>query len=209
MKQQRNNGVTLGLNFFFPGAGHLYASGGEEGAAMLIFSIVMAVLTPMLVFPGILALIVWIAALAGSGEITNKYNALAEEQQQTAVKAVEDQRRKDKQAAAALTAKEAERKAEELGRKAAEAEHLKRRVIGEELAKQMVKVSALKKAGVLTDDEAKDELGKLLKKAADGWTNEGLSDFLGPFALLLEQGSIAANELDAAKELHKAIFHED
>jgi hypothetical protein len=61
------------LNFFIPGAGHLYASGGERWV-LFVMNIICAISVPVVYVTFIGNLIIWIVAMVGSRGITDEYN---------------------------------------------------------------------------------------------------------------------------------------
>ncbi len=76
MREKREIWVALLLNFFFPGAGHIYA-GKQSGIPLLIASGVCIVLSG-LILPVLPLLGIWIYALATTRDVVDEYNSQAE-----------------------------------------------------------------------------------------------------------------------------------
>ncbi len=74
MEKKKEFWITFGINFFFPGGGHIYAGDTNNGVMLLLVYFVALGLTPFIYFPGIIALGVWIYALVKSKEIVEEYN---------------------------------------------------------------------------------------------------------------------------------------
>jgi hypothetical protein len=185
--QKKEVWATLLINFFFPGGGHLYASGGKEGMPILVGSLVCWVLTPFVYVTGIPILIFVVITMAQSQEITGKYNLLLEDDE-------EDRRASNE----ARLARERE-VTEEAALKQ------KREVKGEALARQYRQISTLVAADVLSEAEACEERKKLIVGAMDGWIAEDVTAFLTPFAPLKSEGVVSDEDLAAVKSLYKTL----
>lgn len=78
VQNPKSNTTTFLLNFFIPGAGHVYASGGERWG-LLITNIICAVLAPFVYVTLAGNVIVWVIAMAMSASVTSEYNARLEQ----------------------------------------------------------------------------------------------------------------------------------
>jgi hypothetical protein len=191
--EKKSLGTTVLLNLLIGGAGHVYASGGERWG-FLVANLVCAVLAP---FTGITALgcvLVWITSLLTSGTVVVEHNdrLKAKEEavlEQRALKAAEE-----KKAAEEATAEE-----NRLAKAARD------KVSGAELALKVGRLSSLKASGMLTEEEYSQQTGQLLSEAYEGWTDEDLPTFLGPFAVHKESGSITDAQVQELKKLHSLL----
>ena len=190
----RKNPNTTGiLNFFIPGVGHLYASGGEKWG-LFVINLLCAFTGAVLILPWIGNLIVWIVALLQSTAVTNEYNSRAE-------KWVEERAREEEE----RVEKEDERRLEEQEDAAREQRIDARHVSGEDLAQRYARLHSLVVTGVLSEDERKAEQGKLIDSSNIGWTKEDVADFLGPFAVLVREGECTEDELAEIKGLYSGL----
>ena len=208
----KSAGVTFLLNFFFPGGGHLYASGGRAGGGILTISIICSILTYYIYVPAFLVLLLWIYTLATSGAITAEHNSeLKFERKMEAWEAQRPMRE-----AAKLKQQELERKeslaAENETRKRQEEDRRQQReqaqISGKAVAERLSKIAGLIQAGVFTEDEGVSERDKVYEELANRWTDEDLADFLAPFVELLKDSVITNKDLSALKKLHAAIREE-
>ena len=236
MKQQKNAGVTLLLNFVFPGAGHVYASDGVSWQ-LLAANIGCAVLGVFLIVPLLACPVIWIYSMVQSADVTQRYNNVyfgddlgggdpdvalwrrdeaaretTEREARRAREAAAEAERKAKQLAATAervakeATAEAERKAKDETERARAEALVARRVCGEDMAKSFQRVHGLRLGSVLTDEEAAEERKAILKTASEGWTDESKLDFLGPFTDLVQDGGVSQEELEAVKARYGGIF---
>ena len=88
MEQKKEFWIAFGINFFFPGGGHIYAGYTNNGVVLLVVYLSACALTPALYFPGLVVVGIWIYALIKSKEVVEKFNnrietkKLAEEQEE-------------------------------------------------------------------------------------------------------------------------------
>jgi hypothetical protein len=80
MNQRKEFWIIFGINFFFPGGGHLYAGDTNKGVVLLILYLIGLGLTPVLYIPGFVALGAWIYALVNSKEVLDAFDANKEAQ---------------------------------------------------------------------------------------------------------------------------------
>jgi len=69
------SGLTLLFNFLLPGAGHLYASSGHEGAALLVANLACGVVSAFIYVTFVINIGFWIYSMATSRKVTEMYNA--------------------------------------------------------------------------------------------------------------------------------------
>jgi hypothetical protein len=200
MAGQKSSGTTFILNFLIPGTGHLYASGGERWGPLAI-NIVCAVLGAVIVFPWIGNLIIWIYTMVTSGSITQEYNELHMDYEEDLSWKREQERERGRVERAKREQREAQQRIEKAERERID----EARVNGAELASKMAKVQTLVSAGVLDAAEGEAERAKIIAGCLNGWTGEDKLTFLGPFAELLNQGTLAATDLQAVKNLYSAL----
>ncbi len=74
MEQKKEFWIAFGINFFFPGGGHIYAGDSNKGIGLLITYIIAWALTPELIVPAIIVIGVWIYALVKTREVIDTYN---------------------------------------------------------------------------------------------------------------------------------------
>lgn len=183
---EKSPGTTFLLNFLVPGAGHIYASGGERWGLLAAY-LGCAALTPLLFVPVVALPVLWIVSMVQSSDITKEYNQrLAEamrlhEQRLLESKRDEEVRRED------------------------ESKKETSRISGSALARQLAKVAALGKAGILSAEELQREKAKILSSAYEGWTDEDLATFLSPFVGLVNEGSISQEELNEIKLMFEML----
>ena len=198
--QPKTSSTTLFLNFLIPGVGHLYASDGKSWG-LLAANIACAVTGTFLIFPWIGNLICWGVGMAQSNELTARYNRQAMELEEEAHYETETRAKQ----AAAEEKQAAERQAAETEAKARAAQIDAEEVKGEELSQQYAKWHALLQSGVMSEDEVASEQKKVVAATLNGWTDQGLSDFLGPFAQLLSTGGIDKASLGTVKIIYSAL----
>jgi hypothetical protein len=203
MANQKSASTTFILNFLVPGVGHLYASGGKR-AGPLAINIVCAVLGAVIYFPWLGNLIIWIYTMVTSSSVTDEYNAAYLNNDEDLSWRREEAQRRTREA-------QARRAIEETGRKhqREETERIEAtQVRGGLLASQLAKVQTLVSAGVLEKSEGDAERAKIISSCLGGWTTEDKLTFLGPFAELLNQSTLAANDMQAVKNLYAALAKE-
>lgn len=207
----KSGGVTFLLNFFIPGTGHVYASGGERWG-LLAINIGCAIAGAFLILPWLGNLIVWVLAMVQSSSVTNEYNNRlidsldAEEDRARQLR--EQQRRDERKAKAAAAEREASEKAAAAERAAAqEAQRAvdAKRVSGADLAERFAKLATLVSAGVMAEAEADSERKKLVAARVGGWTEEDLAEFLGPFAVLVQSGGLKPEDTQVVKNLYASL----
>jgi len=217
--QLRTVNTTFWLNFIIPGAGHLYASGGEKWwllaahigfvfATMLLF----AVAGPLGFFPMLLDVLVWIRGMVESRSVTEFYNEKYEEQVESARREQQDRQQHEEQKRVEIEEQE-KAKQEEMERRAREsaAEELReeeiesKRVSGSEVARLFARLHVLTSTGVMDAEEAGRERARLLAGTLSGWTDEGLADFLEPFAELAKQEVITPEDIKSVKTVYAAL----
>jgi len=86
MEQKKEFWIAFGINFFFPGGGHIYAGDSHKGVRLLVFYLISWVLTPFIYVPGFVVVGVWIYALVKSREVVDTYNNKIEAEKEAAVK---------------------------------------------------------------------------------------------------------------------------
>jgi len=74
LEQKKEFWIALGINFFLPGGGHIYAGDSNKGIALLIAYLVAWALTPELILPGVIVVGIWIYALLKSREVVDLHN---------------------------------------------------------------------------------------------------------------------------------------
>ena len=207
----KSAGTTLLLNFLIPGAGHLYASGGEKWGLFAI-NITCAVTGTFLYVPWIGNLIVWVVSMSDSGKVTRLYNEKLDDQIASEENAETERARRDKEREAVREKAENEREnaRKKQARQAAasakrQARIEKQRVSGAEIARLFARLHVLMTTGVMDENEVKSERGKFLAKASTGWTDEEMTDFLEPFAEIVQQGICKPEELQSVKALYSAL----
>lgn len=78
MDQKKEFWIAFGLNFLFPGGGHIYAGETNNGVGLLIAYFIAWILTPVLILPGFIVFGIWVYAMLKSREVVDKYNATVE-----------------------------------------------------------------------------------------------------------------------------------
>jgi TM2 domain-containing membrane protein YozV len=197
--------TTFWLNFFIPGSGHLYASGGERWGLFAI-NVGCALLGGLLIFPWIGNIVVWVMSMAQSSAITAEYNGRAVEEADLAQRerAAADEQAARKRAEEARV--RADEQARAAAREASEREVSDREVRGSVLAQKYARLAVLQNSGVLDQAEADRERKKLVADSVSGgWTNEDVAEFLGPFADLMGQAVCRPEDLQAVKSLYAAL----
>jgi hypothetical protein len=66
--------LALSFNFFIPGSGHLYASGGTKGWGLLIGNLLLGMTVPFVYVTFLGNVIIWIYAMATAGGVARDYN---------------------------------------------------------------------------------------------------------------------------------------
>ncbi len=178
MLEPKQTGITLLLNFLIPGAGHVYATNGERWG-YLAGNIICAFLTPILLVPFLGNLAIWVITLMESSAVTETANRKLLSTEESQV--IEKERSREIENS---------------------------RLRGEELAQSYMKLQTLRNAGVMSDEECVNEKRRLIAKNLNGWTDQQMVDFLGPFAQLVNEGAISENELRSIKSLYAALSKE-
>lgn len=184
----KSSGIALLLNFLLPGAGHLYASGGSKGVALLIVNIVVALLFPVVYFTILINIGIWIYAMATSSSVTAEYNALLDGQ-------------------IAQSKRESEVRAEqaETSKRLAQ-EQAARRITGYALAEEFSKLAKLRDMKVITDNELALKKEGIFSGLREKYTNENIGDFFIPFGILIEGGVVDQSDVDRLKEIYEKIY---
>lgn len=198
--KQKSAGTTLLLNILLPGAGHIYASDGERWG-LLAVNLTCAITGTFLVLPWVGNVICWILAPVQSSSITEEYNRRSLDAEEDALREEQDRRREAAEAKAAAEARAEANQAHQEETRAID----ERRVTGEALARQLARLHALESTGVISDDELLQELRKITAKSVGGWTEESLADFLGPFAEMVQAGTITTSTLTTVKAIYAAL----
>ncbi len=167
----KSAGVTFILNFLIPGAGHVYASGGEKWG-LLAMNIVCAVLAPLVYVTLIGNVVIWLVAMASSASVTAEYNGRADQQ----VRADAESRQLDA-----------------------------KRVVGADVARQLVKIHDMATAGLVSPDEAAKLRADTISSCMNGWTSEEMIEFLSPFAALMKSGAMTDADLAEVKKAYALI----
>lgn len=200
----KSGSTTFWLNFFIPGAGHLYASDGEKWGYLAI-NVGCALGGTVLVFPWLGNIVVWILSMMSSSAVTEEYNSRGAQAQDHDRSLRQEEEARQRQAREAEDRKKAEQQritaAEAASRQAIDA----REVRGEVLAQRFARLGVLTTTGMLSAAEAEGERRKLVAESVGGWTSQDLTEFLSPFADLLQQGASRPEDLVAVKGLYAAL----
>lgn len=203
---EKSAGLAIFLNFILPGVGHLYATGGNNGAGLLIASIVLGVINavifsilPPFAIPTFLALIfIWGSSMSRVGAIAKKYNeqlrAAAHEQQTQAETAVRQRAERSQN----------QKKMEERKRLEEQAE-TEREVTGKAVAEELSKLVNLKKMEIINDTELEDQKGALFKQLTGRYTKDSLGDFFMPIGKLVTEGDLTQQDLKKLKAVYASI----
>ena len=74
VEQRREFWIAFGLNFIFPGGGHIYAGETKPGIVMLVIYLFSIGLTPFIYFPGLIVIGIWLYALIKTNEVVEAFN---------------------------------------------------------------------------------------------------------------------------------------
>lgn len=217
--QLKSVSSTFWLNFFVPGAGHIYASAGEKWwllAAHIGFvfatMILFAVAGPLGLFPMLLDLLLWIRGMVESRSVTEFYNEKYEEQVESERRKQQRRQHEEEQKRIEIEEKEKVKQVEmeRRGRETAAEKQRKediesKRVSGTEVARLFARLHVLTSTGVMDAEEAGRERAKLLASTLSGWTDEGIADFLEPFAELAQQEVVTPEDVKSVKTVYAAL----
>jgi hypothetical protein len=177
---------------------------------LFAINVVCALTGALLILPWVGNLIVWLLAMIRSEAVTNEYNAIATaaEDRRVMERRQEQEDRElevDRSQRAAKDAEDA-RKAAALVQAQREDEVRSQRVRGAEVAQRYARLTVLETTGVLSQAEVAAERKKIVANAvANGWTDEDLTEFLGPFADLVSGGTLDGESLQLVKALYASL----
>lgn len=71
---QKSTGIGIVLSFLWVGLGHLYAGQIGKGLGLMVAYIALLVISIFLLFPAIIALVLWLWAMFDTRDVINQYN---------------------------------------------------------------------------------------------------------------------------------------
>ena len=200
--KRKSGGLTFGINFFLPGLGHVYATGAKKGWGLFGAHLLGGLLSPFTAGLTLLvSLFVWVVALVESFALAESENSFKEafgsdEEHAARINRIRATRAQE------LARMEREREAKVA---ASEQKRHESKLEGQTVASDLSKIKALQRSGVLSEAEANAEWDSLLTSYKARWTDQTLVDFLGPIALLKEDGNVNGDQLRVIKALHTEL----
>lgn len=170
------------LDFFFPGVGHLYASGGEQGAGLLIANILVAATIPFVYVTALISFVIWGYAWTTARDVALEYNKKVAAQSRAGA----DQLK-------------------EIERLRAVQDTQARLIRGLELAEEVRKLASLRKMNVISDVELATQKRQLIDQLRTRQTTESVADFFLPLGPLLDSGDIVDADIAELKLIHAMI----
>lgn len=171
------------LDFLFPGVGHLYASGGEQGAGLLIANILVGATIPFLYVTALVSVIIWGYAWSTVRDVAVEYNRkLAAQSRAGADQIREIERLRAVQDAQAGL------------------------VRGIELVDELRKLASLRKMNVISVAELATEKRQLLDRLRTRRTTESVADFFLPLGPMLDSGELVEADIAELKVIHAKIY---
>ena len=183
---KKDSSVTLLLNIFIPGAGHVYASDGKEWG-LLVANIACAFFGMILLLPLFALPFIWLHAIIESGSVTKKYNQTNEISLQKEIE-LNNKNQEEKNIQIELKNK-------------IDSQY----VNGTGLAQKFSKLSILHQSSVLSEEELLSEYKKLILLMTSSWTDEDVMTFFAPFSELLKQDLIGQDLLKRIKLAYSAM----
>jgi hypothetical protein len=187
-------GTAQLLDFFLPGAGHIYGTAGEKGVGLLVANILCAITVPFVYVTFIVNIILWIYALATATSVTRGRNSRIIEAQNMIRSSAQDAQQEEAR----------KRAAQQDMKQRAEAEQ-RTLVTGREVALELSKLDVLRKMKVVAEPEFQSKKGEFIVALMQKKTRESMADFFMPLGQLFESNVIDQGDIDALKKLYAVI----